>query len=135
MLTPIGVLGGIRGIFFANIGTAHFKEQDAQSHYKFMTSGTETYQSLVNVDCSQQTATGGCTPVTKDVTVSGFRLRDGRASYGVGLESFILGFPIHFDFSWRTLFNKQWEDALFAYYGGSSWFRKPQFHVWIGYDF
>ena len=69
------------------------------------------------------------------MNVSGFRLRDGRASYGVGLESFILGFPIHFDFSWRTLFNKSWEDALFATDGGSSKFRKPQFNVWIGYDF
>ena len=38
--------------------------------------------------------------------VSGFRLVDSRASYGVGLETFALGFPIHFDWSWRTLFNK-----------------------------
>ena len=28
--------------------------------------------------------------------VSGFRLQDGRASYGLGLETFALGFPIHF---------------------------------------
>ena len=44
--------------------------------------------------------------------VSGFRLVDGRASYGFGLETFALGFPIHFDWAWRTLFNKSWEDAL-----------------------
>ena len=69
------------------------------------------------------------------MTISGFRLRDGRASYGVGLESFFLGFPIHFDFSWKTLFNKQWEDALFAAYGGSNEFRKVKFSFWIGYDF
>ena len=66
---------------------------------------------------------------------SGFRLEDGRASYGIGLETFALGFPIHFDWSWRTLFNKDWEDVLFAAYGGSDEFRKPQFSVWIGYDF
>ncbi len=47
-------------------------------------------------------------------TVSGFRLKDGRASYGLGLETFALGFPIHFDWSWRTTFNKDWEDQLFA---------------------
>ena len=69
------------------------------------------------------------------MTVTGFRLVDGRASYGVGLETFALGFPIHFDWAWRTLFNKQWEDVLFATSGGSKEFRKAQFAVWIGYDF
>ena len=44
---------------------------------------------------------------------------DGRASYGMGLETFLLGFPIHFDWSWKTLFNKDWEDIAFAYLGGS----------------
>ena len=60
---------------------------------------------------------------------------DGRASYGVGLQTFMLGFPIHFDWSWRTLFNKQWEDALFAYDGGSSKFRRAKFSIWMGFDF
>jgi hypothetical protein len=46
-----------------------------------------------------------------------------------------LGFPIHFDYSWKTLLNKDWEDQLFAAFGGSSRFRKPKFTVWIGYDF
>jgi len=76
--------------------------------------------------------------------VSGFRLQDGRASYGVGLETFMLGFPIHFDWSWRTLFNKDWEDVVFACssttangqcVSGAADFRKPRFAVWIGYDF
>ena len=77
--------------------------------------------------------------------IDGFRLVDARASYGVGLETFALGFPIHFDWAWRTLFNKEWEDALFAIpcggqfqietsCGGSSAFRQPRFAVWIGYD-
>ena len=60
---------------------------------------------------------------------------DGRASYGFGLETFALGFPIHFDWAWRTLLNKSWEDALFAAGGGSEEFRRPQFKVWVGYDF
>ena len=74
-------------------------------------------------------------------TINGFRLQDGRASYGLGLETFALGFPIHFDWSWRTLLNKNWEDVVFAADGaaenmtGSAWFRKPRFAVWIGYDF
>ncbi len=67
--------------------------------------------------------------------VDGFRLVDARASYGVGLETFALGFPIHFDWAWKTLFNKDWEDLLFRPYGGSDEFRKVKFSVWIGYDF
>jgi hypothetical protein len=75
------------------------------------------------------------------VDIPGFKLVDGRASYGIGLETFALGFPIHFDWSWRTLFNRQWEDFLFAFQGaregktGSDWLRKPRFSMWIGYDF
>ena len=69
------------------------------------------------------------------VVVQGFRLLDARASYGVGLQTFALGFPLHFDWSWRTLFNKEWEDVQFAQAGGSAAFRKPRFQVWIGYDF
>ena len=48
------------------------------------------------------------------VAVQGFRLLDARASYGIGLQTFALGFPVHFDWSWRTLFNKGWEDVKFA---------------------
>jgi hypothetical protein len=47
----------------------------------------------------------------------------------------MLGFPVHFDWSWRTLLNRDWEDVLFASEGGSSQFRKPRFALWIGYDF
>ena len=64
--------------------------------------------------------------------VEGFRLQDARASYGIGLETFALGFPVHFDWSYRTLFNKEWEDYL---YGSSDQFRKARFTAWIGYDF
>ena len=53
-------------------------------------------------------------PITGADTVSGLRLVDARASYGIGLETFALGFPIHFDWSWKTLFNKDWEDLMFA---------------------
>ena len=46
--------------------------------------------------------------------IDGFRLVDARASYGIGLETFALGFPVHFDWSYRTLFNKEWENYLFG---------------------
>jgi outer membrane protein assembly factor BamA len=129
MLTPIGILGGIRGVFFANFGGAHFKGQD----FTWLTNSTTTYRPIVDyqqIDLLRQD------PVYGDpVVIDGLRLVDSRASYGLGLETFALGFPIHFDYSWRTLLNKKWEDQVFAAYGGSSWFRKPKFTVWIGYDF
>ena len=130
MLTPIGVLGGLRGVFFANIGGAAFNGEP----YQFATSSAEQYEPIVGFAPSEDGLT--YVPVYGPVqTISGFRLRDGRASYGIGLESFLLGFPIHFDYSWKTLFNKDWEDALFALSGGSDEFRKGRFQVWIGYDF
>ena len=46
--------------------------------------------------------------------IDGFRLVDTRASYGIGLETFALGFPVHFDWSYRTMFNKPWEDLVYA---------------------
>ena len=73
------------------------------------------------------------------------KLIDSAASYGFGLETFALGFPVHLDWSWRTLLNKDWEDVLFAYpaiadglsgpNAGSTWFRRVKFSIWIGYDF
>jgi hypothetical protein len=137
-LTPIGVIGGVRGVFFANMGGGWFKGQD----YKFATSENEQFTPIVDY---QRDPTGQylIDPTTQlpipiygpPQTITGFRLKDGRASYGFGLETFALGFPIHFDWSWRTLFNKEWEDQVFAADGGSSQFRKPRFAVWIGYDF
>jgi hypothetical protein len=156
-LTPIGVIGGIRGVFFADIGGGWFKGQN----FTFATSKDETiptvagYRTVSGGVCS---ATPCAEPLAQDPnnpfalitvpgpgkTVSGFRLRDGRASYGLGLETFALGFPIHFDWSWRTLFNRSWEDLAFDGLNGcsaaipgacSSQFRKPRFAVWIGYDF
>jgi hypothetical protein len=141
MLTPIGILGGIRGVFFANMGGGHFEGQP----FKWFSSSPETYTPTIGTTVNN--FTGQVTPIFgAPRRIDGFRLVDSRASYGVGLETFALGFPVHFDWAWRTLFNKEWEDALFAMpcggvtgvernCGGSSSFRKPQFAVWIGYDF
>jgi len=148
-LKPIGVIGGVRGVFFANIGGGWFKNQPSSDPcttggYKFATTSSEVCRPVTGVVTDP--ITGAAVPDPNNpslpiltygppTTVSGFRLQDGRASYGIGLETFALGFPIHFDWSWRTLFNKDWENVVFATQGGSSAFRKPQFAVWIGYDF
>jgi hypothetical protein len=131
MLTPVGVLGGIRGVLFANMGGGRFEGQP----FKWISNKSETYSPLI--------AFNGQTPIFGAPTkVDGFRLVDARASYGVGLETFALGFPVHFDWAWRTLLNKGWEDLRFnaeavaeGVASGSEWFRKPRFAVWIGYDF
>jgi hypothetical protein len=153
-LTPIGVVGGVRGYFFAGIGGAWFNNQPSANPctaqgYKFWSSDAMLCRPVTGyqvnplgipiLDANGQPILTFGTPRVID----GFRLQDGRASYGLGLETFALGFPIHFDWAWRTLFNSQWEDVLFAGYNGcslngdgcsDSW-RKPRFAVWIGYDF
>jgi len=142
MLTPIGVLGGLRGVFFFNLGAAGFNGID----YSIMTNNTTEYRPLIGYSVD---AFGGATPIYSPFPelVSGFRLVDGRASYGFGLESFLLGFPIHFDWSWKTLFNERWEDLLFrsCFQTGLTGdvvcgpagpqFRRVKFSFWMGFDF
>jgi outer membrane protein assembly factor BamA len=159
-LTPIGVIGGIRGVFFAGIGAAWFSGQPSQNpcvggtDFKFSANTTTTCQVPVGYQIGSDgqivapvdPVTGVQTPVLnyRQQSVSGFRLQDGRASYGIGLETFALGFPIHFDWSWRTLMNRGWEDVVFGCtsldgrgqcVSSSAEWRKPRFAVWIGYDF
>ncbi len=169
-LTPIGVVGGVRGVFFAGIGGAWFSSQQPAvpcsgetQGFRFANNNTTTCQVVTGYQtdnlgnfkyadtgtqapCNPQLGSPTCAPLptTQLRQVSGFRLQDGRASYGIGLETFMLGFPIHFDWSWRTLFNHDWEDVVFACtsvnaagqcVSGADDFRKPRFAVWIGYDF
>jgi hypothetical protein len=53
--------------------------------------------------------------------VSGFRLVDGRASFGFGLQVFVLGYPMHFDWSRLTDMQKISDTTRFDW--------------WIGLDF
>jgi hypothetical protein len=137
-LTPFGVVGGLRGVFFANLGAAGYEGQKMQ----VWTNDTVNFTPLIGVEQDPNALPGVLRPVFGQAfAIPGFKLVDGRASYGIGLETFALGFPIHFDWSWRTLFNRDYEDFVFAFQGfregmsGSQWFRKPRFAMWIGYDF
>ncbi len=121
MATPLGVLGGIRGVFFANFGGAGL----AGEKFRVWDRTTETIPAV----------SIGNFVVSPERTINGFRLVNTRASYGVGLETFALGFPVHFDWSYRTMFNRDYEDYLYQADGGSAKFRKPRLAVWIGYDF
>jgi WD40 repeat protein len=135
-LTPLGVIGGLRGIAFANIGAAGYEGVPMKVFSRDPMTVTPLLGFEPNFETQQYDPVYG--PPT---SINGLKLVDGRASYGVGLETFALGFPIHFDWSWRTLLNKNYEDYIFAYQAiqegttGSKWFRKPRFSVWIGYDF
>jgi hypothetical protein len=118
-------------VFFAGMGSAWFNGQPSadpctSSGYNFSTTSTEICAPQIDVKRDAQgfpiaDANGNPIPVFGPPRViDGFRLKDGRASYGLGLETFALGFPIHFDWSWRTLFNKDWEDVLFATVGAAT---------------
>jgi hypothetical protein len=139
MATPIGVLGGVRATLFAGLGSASFDDQTSpltNKPYRVFTSDPELVEPIIDYDDRTGAPIRGAAQ-----PVSGFRLVDSRASYGISLATFALGFPVHFDWSWRTLMNRQWEDVLFraqagaeGIASGSQWFRKPKFSVWIGYD-
>jgi hypothetical protein len=125
MATPIGILGGVRATLFAGIGGAYFNGQP----FKFWRTDTSLERPVVGYDnITQEVIYGPAVPV------DGLRLVDGRGSYGISLSTFALGFPLHFDWSWRTLFNRDWEDITFHLSGGSETFRRPKFTMWIGYD-
>jgi hypothetical protein len=125
------VVGGLRGVFFFNFGAAGYEGVPMN-----VWTSSDTVATPIIDYVADPTSPSGARPVFgPPVAITGFRLVDSRASYGVGIETFALGFPIHFDWSWRTLFNRGWEDVVYALNGGSDWFRRVRFDVWIGYDF
>ena len=130
MATPIGVLGGIRGAFFFNIGMAGFNNVPLNA----WDSGASVVRPVVGY--ARNADTGQLQEVfAAPVAIDGFRLVNARASYGFSLSTLAIGFPVHLDWSWRTLFNREWEDIVFASIGGSREFRRVRLSLWIGFDF
>ena len=101
MATPIGILGPVRGTVYAGIGGSKYRDEP----YTFSTR---------DPGVSYVKDPGFGEPV------SGFHLVDGRASFGVGLQFFFLGYPLHFDFTKLT-------DLKVA--------SDKRFDFWIGFDF
>ena len=130
MATPIGILGGIRGAFFFNIGVAKLEGSDIPA----WTSGPTIVRGVESVAFNMDTGLYQ-EVLSQPAFIDGFRLVNARASYGISLSTMAIGLPLHFDWSWRTLFNRAWEDVVFAQSGGSEEFRKVRFSMWIGYDF
>ena len=143
MLTPIGVMGGIRGVMFVGLGGGAYDGRSTDpfrsgQKFKAFANNGEVFTPLINSEPIFNPITGQVEflPVYGAPRfVNGFRLVDARGSYGIGLETFALGFPVHIDWSWRTLMNRDWEDVIFAAQGGSREFRRAQFGFWIGYNF
>ena len=97
----------MRGTLYAGVGAAHFKGE------KFRFSSSDPGVSYVNYDPNDPSTWFG-------EPVDGFHLVDGRASYGVGLQTFFLGYPLHFDWTWLTDFAKH---------------SSARFDFWMGFDF
>ena len=125
MKTPIGILGGIRATLFAGLGGASWEGQS----YTFMSNTSTVERPVIGYGADLQPIYGAPVPI------SGLRFVDGRASYGISLATMAVGFPLHFDWSWKTLLNRDQEDLTFATQGGSKEFRRVKFTLWIGYDF
>ena len=126
MLTPIGVLGGVRGVLFFDMGAGWFNNPS----FKWWTSETADLPAADRRDGGRGRQPGRDLRATRSRSAASACV-DARASYGIGLETFVLGFPMHFDWSWRTMFNKSWEDA---YFGPASRVAQAEFSFWIGYD-
>jgi outer membrane protein assembly factor BamA len=107
--TPIGILGPVRGTAFAGIGGARYK---GDPRYNFSSSDP----GVSYVKCVE----GDEPECLFGEPVDGFHLVDGRASFGFGLQVFLLGYPMHFDCTKLT-------DLKVT----SPW----RFTFWIGYDF
>jgi hypothetical protein len=109
MATPIGILGPVRGTVYFGVGCAQYKDQrSSDPQFNTFTCFTSDASTSYVKD-----------PVFGE-PVDGFHLVDGRASVGVGLQFFFLGYPMHFDFTKLTDL-KVWSDT--------------QFDFWIGFDF
>jgi len=108
MKTPIGIIGPVRGTLFAGMAGAKLRGEN----YTF--SSREPGISYVNFNPEDPTTWAG-------EPVNGLHLVDGRASYGVGLQLFLLGYPLHFDWSRLT-------DLKVTS-------RNTRFDFWVGFDF
>lgn len=102
MATPLGVMGPVRGTLFAGVGAARYRGQP----FKLLSRQADT--SYVN------------DPVFGE-PVNGLHLVDGRASYGIGLQFFFLGYPMHFDWTKLTDLKVVARDTRFSF--------------WLGFDF
>jgi outer membrane protein assembly factor BamA len=85
-LTPIGIIGPVRGVLFFDLGGFWFNDQK----FVFFEEGQK------------------------------FKLKDPLSSFGYGIEFFLMGYPFHVEWVYKTNFKEK------EYY---------RINFWIGYDF
>jgi outer membrane protein assembly factor BamA len=102
MKTPIGILGPLRGTLFGGVGGARWYDE------AFRLGTRQAGRSYINDAVFGE-------PVT------GYHLVDGRASFGWGLQLFLLGLPLHLDWTRFT-------DLKVVS-------RERRLTFWMGYDF
>ncbi len=146
-LTPIGVIGGIRGVFFANIGGAWFDSQPSvtrcsgSSGYQFWANDSEICRPIEGI----LTNPAGFPILDEDNlpveiqgaprVVDGFRLKDGRALVRRGARDLRARLP----HALRLVVAHAVQQGLgrrgLRRHGRHEEFRAPRFTFWIGYDF
>ena len=146
-LTPIGVIGGVRGVFFANIGGGWFNNQPAskfvharprvQVHDDSATAARRSRRTSDRSATRSTIATGLPSSVRRAARpCPGFRLQDGarlvrhRASRPSRSASRFTSTGRGARCSTRTGRTSSSPPTAAA-----PTFRKPRFAVWIGYDF
>ena len=120
-------MGGVRGVFYFNVGAGWFPARTSSSGR----SNSETYQRQTDV---LQDENGVLVGVDASARVGQRLPPAGRQGVvGFGVETFVLGLPMHFDWAWRTTFNKAWRTCTRR--GRRAEWRKVRFQFWIGFDF
>jgi len=84
-LTPIGIVGPVRGVFFFDFGGLWFNGQE----YRIFQAGS-------------------------------LQLQDALSSYGYGIQFFLFGYPLHFEWVYKTDFKSKKYNGV---------------NFWIGFDF
>lgn len=97
LVTPIGILGPVRGVLFFDIGGVWFDKNAFGPDYP--------YRDQLGFDL---------------LTDNGLELKDGLSSFGFALEVNLWGYPLHFDWVYRTNLKES------KFYGVK---------FWVGFDF
>ena len=131
MLTPVGVLGGIRGVFFANMGGGHFEGQpfkwfsrqvrDLHADHRLPPDSTSRQQEPIYGTPTTVTACGWWTRARRTASAS-------RPSPSASRSTSTSRGRRCSTRTGRTCAVRGASAAARA-------FRKPKFSVWIGYDF
>ena len=140
-LTPIGVVGGLRGVFFFNFGAAGYEgvadegvdrqddDRNAAHRLRLRSDVAEPVRAGV-----RPAAAGVGLPTDRQPRVVRRRARDLRARLPDPLR-LVVADAVQQGLGGRGLLLPGARRRRVGPNAGSTWFRKVKFSVWIGYDF